>query len=140
MYHYIRPDHRDQAESITAYNSISPGVFEQHMQYLATQQQEKNLHTALFSELESRQTSNCFPHKHIVLLTADDGRWDNYAYIFPIVKKLPIKFNLGIIYNRIGHTERIDPFMHLGELQEIQAHPRIELQSHSVSHADLREL
>jgi hypothetical protein len=102
MYHYVRPTHRDPAHTVVWNNSITPTDFSTQMAYLETLTNEHRVHLAHFSELKKRETSGCYPHHRIALLTADDGRWDNYNFLFPITKKHDIKFTLGIIYNKVG--------------------------------------
>jgi len=141
MYHYVRPSHRDPQWSIIWGNSITPGTFDTHMAYVHALQKENKVHVWFMSELEQWQKEDCFPHKNIFIFTADDWWRDNYAYLFPTATKYGIKFNLGIIYDKTKATEKREgPFSSIEEVQEMANHPLIEIQSHSMTHADLRML
>jgi peptidoglycan/xylan/chitin deacetylase (PgdA/CDA1 family) len=141
MYHYIRPSHWDPTWSIIRKNSITPATFDTHMAYVHALKKEKKVHVWFLSELAKRQEEDCFPHENIFIFTSDDWWRDNYGYLFPTATKYGIKFNLGIIYEKTKPTnERIDPFSSTEEVQEMSNHPLIEIQSHSMTHADLRSL
>lgn len=140
MYHYIREDNWDPAWSVIANNSISPALFEEHVQYMHWLTQNNETTIIFMSELEKYMNSWCFPNDDITILTFDDGRWDNYGLMFPIAKKYWIKTVLWLIDNKVRHIERVDPFMNLQEAREMLSSRIVEFQSHSYSHPDLTTL
>jgi len=141
MYHYIREPDRDPVGSTTAGNSLSSAQFEQHTRAFSNAQKQWSIRLFLLSELQAALETNCFPHDKIIILTSDDGRWDNYGQMFPLLKKYETKMNLWIITDVLleGDT-RIDPFMNKNELNEMETSPFVEIQSHTRTHADLNSL
>lgn len=90
------------------------------------------------SELEHFQKTLCFPNKNIVLLTVDDGWDDGYNFLFPLAKKYNMKFNLGIIADKVSIvSSEINNFLNEQEIQEMLNSSLITLASHSFSHIEL---
>lgn len=91
------------------------------------------------SEIQQYQATNCFPHPRVVVLTFDDGRWDNFNYLLPLAKEFDIKANLGIVANRISRDfdDRIDSFMTYDEIRRMIESGYFEIQGHSKTHTDL---
>jgi peptidoglycan/xylan/chitin deacetylase (PgdA/CDA1 family) len=91
-------------------------------------------------DLSYYQQKKCFPNKHIIILTADDGRRDNRAALLPLLTKYhSIKWTLGIIAGNIRETfeTRKDPFMLRAEILQLFETRQIEIASHSLTHGDL---
>jgi len=140
MYHYVRPTRWDAKSSVVYGNSITPETAREHYSHLNKLQSEQKIHISYLSELEVYQTSNCFPHPRIVILTFDDGRWDNYHFLLPLAREFDIKANLGIIANRIAFDEngRIDSFMLHDEIRRLIDSGYFEIQWHSGTHTNLQ--
>lgn len=62
---------------------VSPEIFEQQLQYL----QQKNYAVLTPSEFYKQLASGQNPTQKSVMLTFDDGNYDNYQYAFPLLKK-----------------------------------------------------
>lgn len=94
MYHYVRESHRDSSGSVVYGNSITPETARAHYEHLSSLQSQNKIHLAFGSEIEEWEKADCFPHSNIVMLTFDDGRWDNYHYLLPLAREFNIKANL----------------------------------------------
>jgi|SRR3712207_6389812 len=71
LYHQIHPN-----------SKVTPELFEQHLLWLS----RKGYHTMTITEYMQEGAS-----KKTVLLTLDDGYYDNYKYVFPLLKKYHMK-------------------------------------------------
>ncbi len=141
MYHYVRETSWDAVWSVVYNNSVTPAVAREHYSHLAWLVSQDKVHISRLSELETYQTKNCFPHQRIIILTYDDGRWDNYNFVLPLAREFDIKANLGIVWNRIAFDEgsRIDSFMLDQEIRWMIDSWFFEVQSHSITHTDLQQ-
>lgn len=63
-------------------SNVKPDVFEEHLKIL----KEKNMNTITLSEYGKKETP-----KNSVLITFDDGYYDNYKIVFPLLKKYNMK-------------------------------------------------
>ena len=63
-------------------SNVKPEVFEEHLKIL----KEKNMNTITLSEYGKKETP-----KNSVLITFDDGYYDNYKIVFPLLKKYNMK-------------------------------------------------
>lgn len=139
MYHYIRDRDWDDPNASFIQNAVITENFDAQLEAFEQLQSEEKIKIIFLSELENFQASNCFPHKNIVVLTADDGWDDNYINLFPIVIKHNLKFHLSIISD-YTQQERYDNFITLWELTEITDSPNFEIIGHTFRHLDLRDL
>lgn len=90
------------------------------------------------TELQGFNKTGCFPARNIVLLTVDDGWDDGYNFLFPLAKKYNMKFNLGIIADKVSTTpSEINNFLNEREIREMLGSGLITLASHSFSHIEL---
>lgn len=71
-----------------------------------------------------------------VFLTFDDGYRDNYEELFPILKRYNVKATIFVITGGIGGSR----FMDAGQLRELSESGLVSLQSHTVSHKDMRQM
>jgi len=94
------------------------------------------------SQVQKYQDANCFPHPRVVVLTFDDGRWDNFEYLLPLAREFDIPANLGIIANRISRdiSDRIDAFMTYDEIRWMIESGYFEISGHSLTHTDLKNM
>lgn len=69
-----------------------------------------------------------------ILITFDDGYYNNYEYIYPILKKYNVKSSIFVITDRVG--KEVDGIKYLGwdECLEMQNSGLIEIFSHSKRH------
>ncbi len=141
MYHYVRPTRRDAKWSVVYNNSVTPEIAREHYKHLNLLQNQGKIQTAFLSELEQFQSSDCFPHERIILLTFDDWRRDNYHFLLPLAKEFNIKSNLWIVADRIAFSEdtRVDSFMLFDEIRWMIDSWLFEIQSHSGTHTDLQQ-
>lgn len=125
--------------------SNSPQMMEEHLTFL------KNNYPILLpgDPISKRKTSVC--------LTFDDGYFDFYYYVYPLLRKLNIRAVLGVPVKYILPTthlnakKRLDvsyktamqeylekaPFCTWEELKEMRDSGLVEIASHSYSHIDL---
>ena len=65
-------------------SKVTPELFEEHLKIL----KEKNMNTIKMSNLLNENKKNV---KNSVMITLDDGYYDNYKYVFPLLKKYNMK-------------------------------------------------
>lgn len=120
MYHSI-------TDKVWGYNNlhVSPKEFDAQMKYL-----KDNKYTALdFSELE-----HASEYKNPILITFDDGYEDNYTEAYPILKKYNIKATIFACSRFIGNKKNLK----VNQIKEMEG--LVDIQSHTVTHADLTKL
>lgn len=129
-------------------NSNSQEKIKEHLEYLA-------LHYKII--LPGEKISF---FKKSISLTFDDGYFDFYYYVFPILKKLKIKAQLAVPVKFIVESTKIDPKVRLGisyksamkepflqkvpfctweEIREMVDSGLVTIASHSFSHKNLLE-
>ncbi len=135
MYHHVKSDRCS--------NDIE--IFEKHIAYIA-----KNF-TPLFPTME---TLPC----NAICLVFDDGYYDFYKYIYPILQKYQVKALLAVVpkyilddtdkddasrlnheHNELFHAYKDATFCTYKELQEMQNSGLVQIVSHSYSHQNLLE-
>jgi peptidoglycan/xylan/chitin deacetylase (PgdA/CDA1 family) len=85
-YHHVNPLEGDMI-------TVSVNHFEEQMSFL----HRKGYHSLFVSELvEWMEGKKTLPKKSLVL-TFDDGFWDNYEFAFPILKEFRIKATIFIV-------------------------------------------
>jgi len=104
---------------------VSPKTFEKQMEYLF----EKNYKTLTPLEFYSLLESGKNPRQKSILLTFDDGNFDNYKNAFPILKKYHFKATFYVSSSRLG----INP-SHLREMSDAG----MSIESHTENHIDLK--
>lgn len=132
--------------------TVSVNHFEEQMSFL----RRKGYHSLFISELvEWMQGKRTLPGKSVVL-SFDDGFWDNYDYAFPVLKKYGLKATIFVVTGWISEerdpdrTREVIPH-HQGnqliaqgrghqialtwpEVKEMQESGLIEIESHTHSH------
>jgi peptidoglycan/xylan/chitin deacetylase (PgdA/CDA1 family) len=128
MYHYVDetpPPAGPYADALT----VRTGDFEAEMKYL----EDNAYHTVSLADLYLAMAgSEALPSKPVVL-TFDDGGLDNYLVAFPLLKKHGLTATFFIITGTVGRKGQMD----WDQLREMAA-SGMSIQSHSVSHPDLR--
>ena len=128
MYHGLLKDPDMQGDYV-----ISPELFESDLKYL-----KKNGYTAiLMSDLiDFVEKGDPLPEKP-VLLTFDDGYYNNYLYAYPLLQKYNMKAVLSIIGKYTDEFSKTDDnhatYSHVTwkQIQEMTASGLIEIQNHS---------
>jgi peptidoglycan/xylan/chitin deacetylase (PgdA/CDA1 family) len=122
MYHHIAPlpETPDNANLF-----VTPGIFEQQLQYL----KENHFKTLTIQEFYNVLKSGKNPVQKSVLLTFDDGHEDVYKNAFPLLKKYGF---IGVFYIPTAVSEITNA--HLKEM----ADAGMIIDSHSTNHISLR--
>lgn len=127
MYHSLLKDPDRQGEYV-----VSPATFEADLKYL----QEQGYETILVKDLIAYTNGGTLPDKPI-MLTFDDGYFNNYSYGFDIAKKYNCKFvifPIGIEADKYTDSyEENANYSHANwdRLKEMQDSGMVEVQSHS---------
>ncbi|WP_243111116.1 polysaccharide deacetylase family protein [Acutalibacter sp. 1XD8-33] len=127
MYHSILKDEARHGKYV-----ISPAEFENDLLYL----QEHGYTTILIQDLINYTQGGSLPEKP-VLLTFDDGYYNNYFYAFPIAKKYGCKFVISPIvkhteaYSETGETNAYYSHATWEHLKEMADSGLVEIQNHS---------
>ncbi|WP_444644901.1 polysaccharide deacetylase family protein [Caproiciproducens sp. R1] len=129
MYHSMLKDKSYQGVYV-----ISPDIFEKDLQYL-----QKKGYTAVDVQdlLDYVNQKKPLPSKP-VMITFDDGYYNNYLYAYPLVKK----YNMKMVLSPIGYytdlfSDSVSPehanYSHCtwDELNEMIASGRVEIQNHT---------
>ncbi len=107
---------------------VSPASMEEQLKYL----QDNGYTTIFFSDLEYIDQI-----EKPVLLTFDDGYLDNYAELFPLLKKYNAKATVFVV------TKSLDThplYMTWEQAREMADSGLVDIQSHTYSHPDLNQL
>jgi len=76
---------------------ITPDKFENDIKYL-----KKNYEIITPQQLLSQCENNYFPKNNQILITFDDGFYDNYLYAFPILEKYSVSAIFSVLTDYIG--------------------------------------
>lgn len=110
---------------------VPPEEFKKQMQYL----HDKGYHSITMDELYDYVTKGTELPDKPILITFDDGYIDNYQHAMPILKEYNMKAVMFMITGSIGENR----FVNLEQLKEMQSNG-IDIQSHTVTHKDLRKM
>lgn len=128
MYHSLLKDGTRQGTYV-----LSPEVFRQDMEYLS----EHGYETVVVADLISYvQEGTPLPEKP-VMVTFDDGFFNNYQYAYPVLKELGMKAVVSVIgaqtelFTDNRQENAYWSYMTLGRLQEIRESGVFEIQNHS---------
>ena len=112
---------------------ISPKLFEQDLKYL-----KKHGYTSiLMSDLIAYVENGTPLPKKPILITFDDGYYNNYLYAFPLLKKYQMKAVISIIgketdkNSRSGGGHATYSCLTWEQVQEMAASGLVEIQNHS---------
>lgn len=128
MYHSVLKDKSSQSDFV-----VSPNLFENDLKYF----KENEYTTVTVSDLAEYVYSDKPLPKKCVMLTFDDGYYNNYKYIFPLLKKYNAKAVISPIaklsedYTAVG--EENANYGHLLEknIKEMSDSGLVEFQNHS---------
>ncbi|MFH0915531.1 MAG: polysaccharide deacetylase family protein [bacterium] len=128
MYHYVDetpPPAGPYADGLT----VRTKDFKAEMKYLLDNAYQTVSLADVYLAMAGRKQ---LPPKPVVL-TFDDGGLDNYEVAFPVLKENGFTATFFVITGRVGEEGQ----MEWGQLREMAAQG-MSIQSHSVSHPDLR--
>ena len=128
MYHGILKNSSRQNKFV-----ISPTEFENDLKYLVS----NNYHTIFVKDLIDFVYDNKELPDNPILLTFDDGYYNNYLYAFPLAKQYNCKFVLAPIGKQVdiySETDDTNPnYSHINweKLKEMSDSGFVEIQNHS---------
>ncbi|RMF98302.1 MAG: polysaccharide deacetylase family protein [Candidatus Schekmanbacteria bacterium] len=132
--------------SISQYSKITPTCFEEHLKFLLN-----SGYSFRFASELPEKINNAKATSKEIAMTIDDGYYDVYEYVFPLIKKYGVKITVFLITSRIGnhdgevldahkaHQQYIEKqkksgFLNIDNIIEMQKSGIVEFQSHSHSH------
>ena len=130
MYHYVEYV-QDKKDTIRQALNINPYVFEQQVKTLSDAGYTFMTAKELGEVLDGK---NQMP-KNPILLTFDDGHWDFYTDVLPILKKYNAKATSYIITGFIGGSD----FMNQEQIRGIIDSGLVDVGAHTVHHVSLKK-
>ncbi len=128
MYHFILADTSRSGDYI-----ITPAQFEADLKYL----QEKGYHTVVMSDLINYvHYGTPLPEKPVVL-SFDDGYYNNYLYAYPLLQQYNMKAVISIIgsqadrYTELGENHPAYSHCTWDQLREMADSGLVEIQNHT---------
>ena len=113
--------------------TIRTDQFEEQMKYLS----ENGYHTITPTEmLDAWENGTELPDKPVII-TFDDGYVDNYQNAFPILEKYRLKATIFLISDYMGMYPN---YLTWDQAKQMQQSGLIQLESHTLNHADLTKL
>jgi len=106
---------------------VSPGMFDRQMAYL----KQKQYKTLTMQEFYDLVKSGENPVQKSVLITFDDGNYNNYSNAYPILKKYGFVATFFIVSSKSGISS--------AHLKEMVA-DGMDIESHSATHKDLTKI
>lgn len=128
MYHSLLQDDARQGEYV-----LSPEVFKQDMEYLRDQGYETVVVADLIDYVEN---GTPLPEKP-VMVTFDDGHFNNYSYAYPILEELDMRAVVSVIgaqtdlFTETGQENAYWSYLSLDRLRELHESGVFEIQNHS---------
>lgn len=123
QYHHV-------SDKTPAATSISPKVFEEHLDYLA----ENKFNVISIEELpDLLESGNALPDRSVII-TFDDGYESIYTTAYPLLKKR--KWPFTVFINTKPHDEKNPQYIQWDELREMAKH-KATIANHSDSHPHL---
>ena len=128
MYHSILKD-----PSRSNKYTVTPAVLEEDLKYI----KDKGYTTVTIADLISYVYDDSpFPEKPIVL-TFDDGHYNNYGYLFPLLEKYDMKAVISIVGSYTDKFTETDEanlnysYLRWKDIKELMDTGRIEFQNHT---------
>lgn len=128
MYHSLLKDAKMQNNYV-----IGPNRFEEDLKYL----KKNGYTTVLMADLIDYVEKGAPLPKKPILLTFDDGYYNNYLYAFPLLKKHDMKAVISIIGKHTDEFSKVDDnhatYSHVTwkQIQEMCGSGLVEIQNHS---------
>lgn len=130
MYHSILKD-----SSRSNKYTVTPAVLEEDLKYI----KDKGYTTVTIADLISYvYDDKPLPEKPIVL-TFDDGHYNNYGYLFPLLEKYDMKAVISIVGSYTDKFTKTDEanlnysYLRWKDIKELMDTGRIEFQNHTYS-------
>ena len=130
MYHSILKD-----SSRSNKYTVTPAVLEEDLKYI----KDKGYTTVTIADLISYVYNDTpLPEKPIVL-TFDDGHYNNYGYLFPLLEKYDMKAVISIVGSYTDKFTETDEanlnysYLRWKDIKELMDTGRIEFQNHTYS-------
>ncbi len=139
MYHFIRNLNWDNPHVWFINNAVITENFVAQMKKFQELETQEKIKIIFLSDLENYLKNDCFPHKNLVIFTADDWWDDNFINLYPIAKKHNIKFHLSIISGFTKDARKAN-FMTKSEVKKVSDDENFEIIWHTQNHLDLRFL
>ena len=130
-YHHIRPMPPETAPINERSFTVTPQIFEEHLKYF----QENGYQVVLAEELLNYFDSGQPLPPKAAAITFDDGRYGQYEFAFPLLKKYGVKATFFITTDWVGKKD----FMTWAQIKEMSDNGMI-IGSHAVTHPHLAEL
>lgn len=124
MYHNITDGQED-------YMSVHKDKFREQMQFI----KDNGYNVISLDELYAYYIKGTPISDKSIIITFDDGYWNNYMYAYPVLKEFGFKATLFMI------TSMIDQKMYLNKdrIREMDANG-VSIQSHTVNHLELNKM
>ncbi len=128
MYHSLLKDDARQGDYV-----LSPDMFRQDMEYL----KENGYHTVVVADLLAYVEDGVPLPEQPVMVTFDDGCYNNYLYAYPILKELGMKAVVSVIgaqtelFTRSGQENAYWSYLTVDHLRELSESGVFEVQNHS---------
>lgn len=128
MYHSLLKDDARQGPYV-----LSPEVFRQDMEYL----KENGYHTVVVADLLAYVDEGKPLPEQPVMVTFDDGCYNNYLYAYPILKELGMKAVISVIgsqtelFTENGQENAYWSYLTVDHLRELSESGVFEVQNHS---------
>ncbi|BCN30747.1 polysaccharide deacetylase family protein [Anaeromicropila herbilytica] len=112
---------------------ISPYEFESDLKYLS----QNNYHTITMTDLINYVYNGDPLPENPIILSFDDGYWNTYKNVFPLLKKYNMKIVLSIIGKSVDDFSKVKEeninYSHItwDEIKEMQLSGLAEIQNHS---------
>lgn len=130
MYHYVEYV-KDKRDTIRQSLDILPNIFDKQLSTLVNAGYTFMTASELADVLDGK---SALPPKPI-LLTFDDGHWDLYTDVLPILEKYHVHATAYIISGFIGGTD----FMTKDQLEGVIKSGLVEIGAHTVHHISLAQ-
>lgn len=132
--------------SVGPTSKISASDFEEHLKYLVRSGFRFHFAGEVPKLTEGRNSKS-----NKIVITVDDGYYDVFCHIFPLIKKYDVKITVFLITSRIGISDssQLSPddahnlfinnggrrgFLNIENILEMQGSGLVEFQSHSHNH------
>lgn len=131
MYHYVEYV-KDRKDTLRERLNIEPDIFEQQIKTL----KDAGFTFMTASELGDVLEGKTNLPKDPILITIDDGHWDLYTDILPILEKYHVKATAYIITGFLGGSD----FLSDQQLHAVIDSGLVDIGAHTVHHYSLPEL
>lgn len=130
MYHYVGTL-SSGADSTRIALTVSPGIFQAHINYL----REQGYTTISFYQLDAALKQGSALPARPIILTFDDGYFDHYTNVLPVLRSIGFTGTFFII---TGRADANDPrYMTWEQIREM-SDAGMSLEAHTKNHPDLR--